>query len=142
MQGWMPVLAAWAAILAAPASAAELRAPVHLVTSGGVGAEIGTAQIVDVDSGAKLLLMLRGLPPGEHGLQFMEAGTCDPSSGTPWRPAGAGSDDAPFIFVGADGAATGALILPGASAGELRGRALVLLEHRRDGAAIACGVIG
>ena len=141
MRGRMSVLAVCVGILAAPALAAELRTPVRLVTSGVVGAEVGTAQIVDAESGAKLILMLRGLPPGEHGLQIMEAGSCDPASGTPWRPAGAGSDDAPFIFVGADGAATGALILPGAAATDLRGRALVLLEHRRDGAAIACGVI-
>jgi Cu-Zn family superoxide dismutase len=137
------------------AQAAEVRAQISLITPEGIGQPIGAVRITDAAAGAKLVTELRRLPPGEHGFQLHTNGDCGPgpdgqgaqaagmAAGEPWHPAGAPSGEAPFIFAGADGSAVGALIIPGIDdVTALAGRSLVILANRRDGARIACGVIG
>ena len=144
-------------ILAAAANPAQAnlpRAEVHAIDAGGIGRALGTIDIVPAAAGVKLVANLTRLPPGEHGLQVHEHGECGPgpdAQGTPaagmaagavWQAADTAGAEQPFIFATADGSAIGAAILPGvADAEALRGRSLVVLANRRDGARIACGVI-
>jgi Cu-Zn family superoxide dismutase len=137
----------------------------------GGGAVVGVARLSQIGTGVRVVLDVRGLPPGAKGVHVHEAGKCDPSefttAGAHFNPDGkkhglqnAGgphAGDLPNITIAADGSGrlesmnervtlgdgTNSLLRP-------EGTALVIHSAPDDfktdptgnsGARIACGVI-
>jgi Cu-Zn family superoxide dismutase len=63
----------------AAANAAEVRVDIHAVSAKGVGAAIGTAQLMDADGGLKIIVNIRGgLTDGLHGFHIHQNPSCAP----------------------------------------------------------------
>lgn len=158
----------------ATAANADVTVPVHLATDKGPGQEIGSVSLADSKYGLVLTPSLKDLPPGVHGFHVHENGNCDATQkdgktvpagaagghfdpdntkkhGTPWSDDGH-RGDLPALYVGADGAATTAVLAPRLKLSDVQGRALMVhaggdnhSDHPQPlggGAGrIACGVI-
>lgn len=135
------------------------------------GQPVGTATFSEVTGGVRIVLEVRGLPPGEKGVHIHEVGKCEPPAFTsagghfnPGRkqhglqnPQGPHAGDLPNITVGTDGSGrmettTNRITLGGGETGILDddGSALVIHAAADDfktdptgnsGARMACGVI-
>jgi Cu-Zn family superoxide dismutase len=132
------------------------------------GRRLGTAAVVPSKSGGLLVLKLKGLPPGEHGLHLHATGACDPpgftSAGPHYNPAnrkhgaknpqGPHAGDLPNVVVRPDSSIDTTLAIPSAAVSAIGSgagaRALILHAHRDDlvtdpsgnsGDRIACGVL-
>jgi len=91
------------------------------------GQIIGEVRGGDSDEGASLLVLARGLPPGEHGIHIHDAGLCDPpgfaSAGPHWNPTntqhgsqnahGAHMGDLQNVTVASDGTLRVRIVVPG-----------------------------
>lgn len=53
------------------------------------GRDVGVATLSDTPQGLTLTVSASGLPAGEHGIHFHEAGICDPGGSAPFESAGA-----------------------------------------------------
>lgn len=130
------VLFAAGAILAltGAAEATDLQATMHKVTEQGTGEEIGTIRISQGENGARFVVDLKGLPPGEHGFHVHGKGDCGPgpndqgqvvaagAAGGHWAPDGAKAHagpageghlgDLPLITANADGTASTTVTAP------------------------------
>lgn len=158
----------------AAAANADVTVPVHLATDKGPGQEIGSVSLAESQYGLVLTPNLKDLPPGVHGFHVHENGSCDATQkdgktvpaggagghydpdntkkhGTPWSDDGH-RGDLPALYVGADGAATTAVLAPRLKLSDVQGRALMVhaggdnhSDHPKPlggGAGrIACGVI-
>lgn len=135
------------------------------------GATVGTAVLTDIGDGVRVVLEMKGMPPGEHAVHVYETGVCEPPAFTSagghfnpekkqhglLNPTGPHAGDLPNITITSEG--TGRLeshttrisVGPGASSVfDADGSALVVHAGRDDfktdptgnsGARIACGVI-
>lgn len=63
----------------AGAQAASEKVVMNLVTSQGVGQEIGTVTIAESAKGLEFTPDLKALPPGEHGFHVHANGSCQPA---------------------------------------------------------------
>jgi superoxide dismutase, Cu-Zn family len=138
-----------AALAPVPALAATVRTVLQLATPAGSGAEVGSVTITDSAEGARIVLDLHGLPPGERGFHVHEHGSCAPSKGPDGKPVPAGAagghydpagtgrhmgpegqghlGDLPRVEVAADGTARENLTAPRIKeVSALKGRALML----------------
>lgn len=144
--------------------AGHFRAQADLRTPDGI--EVGKAAVEEVDGAVRVILDVKGLPPGEHGAHVHMTGKCDApdfaSAGGHWNPAGhqhgmknpAGphAGDLPNLDVGADGRGHLVFTLPGGTYEGLMdedGAAMVVHAKADDlmtdpsgnsGGRIACGV--
>jgi superoxide dismutase, Cu-Zn family len=119
--------------LAAPALAATVKANVALATDSGPGASVGTVMFSDSPGGATILVMLHGLPPGQHGFHVHANPSCAPGpvNGVVAPAGGAGGHfdpamtkmhmgpdgdghlgDLPFLTIAADGTDSETLVAP------------------------------
>ena len=131
------------------------------------GAVIGTVRVFSEPTGVMLRIAANGLPPGQHGVHVHMTGRCDPpgftTAGGHWNPTtrkhghqnpeGPHSGDLGNLGVGADGALTAGLLVPGATFDALRdadGSAFVIHAKADDektdpsgnsGDRIACAVL-
>jgi superoxide dismutase, Cu-Zn family len=134
--------------LPGPGAAEEASAEIHEVSSEGIGAPVGTAQLSDSDHGLRLAVEVSGLTPGEHGFHLHEHGSCEPAAnaegqmvaalaaGGHYDPDGTGRHagpegeghlgDLPALEADADGRAAVELIAPRLTVADARGRALVI----------------
>jgi superoxide dismutase, Cu-Zn family len=80
-----------AALAPAPTLAATLHTTLQLATTAAPGAEVGSVTITDSPQGAKIMLDLHGLPPGQRGFHVHQEGSCAASRGPDGKlvPAGA-----------------------------------------------------
>ena len=146
--------------------AGHFRAQADLRTPDGV--EVGKAAVEEVDGAVRVILDVKGLPPGEHGAHVHMTGKCDApdfaSAGGHWNPtghmhgmknpAGPHAGDMPNLDVGSDGRGHLVFTLPGGTYEGLMdedGAALVVHAKADDlmtdpsgnsGGRIACGVLG
>ena len=80
------------------------------------GTVVGTATLIQISDGVRLVLEVRGLPPGDKAVHLHEVGTCEPpftSAGGHFNPegkahgllnpAGPHAGDLPNMKVGTDG---------------------------------------
>jgi Cu-Zn family superoxide dismutase len=131
-----------------PARAEGAAITINAITPDGIGAEIGTATVMDGNDGAVFTLDVKGLSAGEHGVHVHEKGDCsagekdgkkvaglsagphfDPhKTGKHAGPAGEGHlGDLPKLVV--EGAATKAtLVAPKVKLSDITGRALIIHE--------------
>jgi Cu-Zn family superoxide dismutase len=135
------------------------------------GQPVGTAKLDQLNSGVRVILEMRGMPPGAHGVHIHEAGKCDPpaftSAGGHFNPSGkqhgalnpqgSHAGDLPNITIGSDGTGRLESMSEAISIGsgpmslfDADGSALVVHAGPDDfktdpagnsGARIACGVI-
>jgi Cu-Zn family superoxide dismutase len=135
------------------------------------GEQIGTATFTGTEGGVKLVVEVKGLPPGQHGIHVHGAGKCEApefkSAGGHFNPShkkhglesseGHHAGDLPNLTVGADGKGTFSATLEGATLGQGTGSLLnpdgtALVIHAgpddgktdpagNSGARVACGVI-
>jgi Cu-Zn family superoxide dismutase len=135
------------------------------------GRRVGVATFDEVAGGVRIVVEVRGLTPGEHGVHIHEVGRCEPptfaSAGGHFNPeqrqhglenpAGPHAGDLPNLAVAADGTGrlettTGRITLGGGPASIFDGDGSALVVHaarddmRTDptgnsGARAACGVI-
>jgi len=132
------------------------------------GRRLGTAAVVPSKSGGLLVLKLKGVPPGEHGLHLHATGACDPpgfaSAGPHYNPAnrkhgarnpqGPHAGDLPNVVARPDSSIDTTLAIPAEAVSAVgpgtAARALVLHAERDDlmtdpsgssGDRIACGVL-
>ncbi|HLI67068.1 MAG TPA: superoxide dismutase [Cu-Zn] SodC [Caulobacteraceae bacterium] len=145
-------LASWVGIVAIAlgptALAKALRADMALATPDGPGAPVGTVTIDANYDGARIVVDLHGLPPGQHGFHVHVNGSCAPGpingvvgpagaagshfdpehNGAHMGPMGFGHlGDLPVLTVGADGSAHATLIAPRVrDIQAFRGHALVI----------------
>ncbi|HEU5169103.1 MAG TPA: superoxide dismutase family protein [Gemmatimonadales bacterium] len=134
------------------------------------GASIGGASLLDSRSGTVLVLKLKRVPPGTHGLHVHETGACDPpaftSAGPHLNPSnrkhgarnpdGPHAGDLPNVHARPDSTVDttltlrGELLGPGVLGAGAPPRALVLHANADDlvtdpsgnsGARIACGIL-
>lgn len=130
------------------------------------GKQIGTAALLQSQFGASLVLKLRGLPPGAHGLHVHEKGACEPpgfaSAGPHYNPEGRKhgtrnpegphAGDLPNLEVASDGTADATVPVSAALLAGLREGARALVIHARpddlttdpsgnSGDRIACAVL-
>ena len=135
------------------------------------GQPVGTARLSQLSSGVRVVLEMRGMPPGAHGVHIHEVGKCDPPAFTTagghfnpgakkhgaLNPAGPHAGDLPNVTIGPDGtgrlesmAELVSLGAGGTSIFDADGSALVVHAGLDDfqtdpagnsGARIACGVI-
>jgi len=135
------------------------------------GQSVGTATFTQADNVVRILLEVKGLPPGPHAVHVHAVGKCDPpdfnSAGPHFNPggkqhgalnpAGSHAGDLPNITVGSDGTGrmettTEQLTLGSGptTVWDADGSALVIHANRDDfktdptgnaGARIACGVV-
>jgi Cu-Zn family superoxide dismutase len=143
------LIALAAALIATPALAETIKAPMALATPTGPGAAIGEVTLSDSAAGVMLTVDLHGLPPGPHGFHAHLNPSCAPSTaadgkitpaggagphldpastGMHMGPMGAGHlGDLPLINVAADGSAKATLAAPRIkSVSQLHGHALML----------------
>lgn len=129
---------------------------------------IGTAAVVPSKSGGLLVLKLKGVPPGQHGLHLHATGACDPpnfaSAGPHYNPAnrkhgsrnpeGSHAGDLPNVLARPDSSVDTTLAIPAAVVSAIgsgaAAKALVLHAQPDDlttdpsgnsGDRIACGVL-
>jgi len=129
---------------------------------------LGTAAVVPSKSGGLLVLKLKGVPPGQHGLHLHATGACDPpnfgSAGPHYNPAnrkhgtknpqGPHAGDLPNVLARPDSSVDTTLAIPAAVVSAIgsgpAARALVLHAQPDDlttdpsgnsGDRIACGVL-
>ena len=122
-------------------------ADVPLVRSDGTN--IGTVRVFQENTGVVLRVDAKGLPPGQHGVHLHAVGKCEApkftSAGPHWNPttkqhghlnpSGYHMGDLGNLGVGADGALTAGLLVPGARLRiDNNGDGPVLLDG--DGAAL------
>jgi Cu-Zn family superoxide dismutase len=135
------------------------------------GQTVGTATFTEVSGGVRIVVEVRGLPPGEKGVHIHEVGKCDPPGFTtagghfnPGKrqhglrnPGGPHAGDLPNIRVEADGngrleTTTSRVTLSGGPTSLFDGDGSALVVHAapddfqtdptgNSGARIACGVI-
>jgi superoxide dismutase, Cu-Zn family len=138
-----------AALASAPAFAATVHTTLRLATPAGPGAEVGSVTIMDSPQGARIVLDLHGLPPGQRGMHVHQEGSCAASKGPDGKlvPAGAAGPhfdpartgrhmgpeghghlgDLPRVEVAADGAARATMTAPRIKdVSPLQGKALIL----------------
>jgi Cu-Zn family superoxide dismutase len=71
--------AAAVAIAAGPALAVPpLHAQIMLATPNGPGAPVGTVTVINAFDGARFIVDLHGLPPGQHGFHVHQNPSCAP----------------------------------------------------------------
>jgi superoxide dismutase, Cu-Zn family len=120
---------------------------INLVTTDGVGKEIGKITASDTEHGLLLTPDLSDLPPGLHGFHLHEHPSCEPAKKdekmTAAQAAGGHFDpkttakhegpyghghmgDLPALYVAADGKATLPVLAPRLKAEDLKGHALVI----------------
>ena len=151
------------ALAQTPGASVDLKTP--------SGEPVGTATFTQEAGGTRLLVLVRALPPGPHGIHVHAVGKCEApdfmTAGGHYNPTskqhglnnpqGAHAGDAPNLTVGADGTGTFDYLLKdvttGTGAGTLfgpEGTALVIHAMADDeatdpsgnsGARIACGLI-
>ena len=149
-----------------PASVVPSAANTTLIDS--QGRRLGTAAVVPSKSGGLLVLKLKGVPPGEHGLHLHATGACDPpsfaSAGPHYNPAnrkhgaknpqGPHAGDLPNVVAHPDSSIDTTLAIPSAAVAAIgsgrAAKALVLHAQQDDlttdpsgnsGDRIACGVL-
>jgi len=143
--------------------------PATVVMRDASGRELGTLTATDTGQGISFAGMLRGLPPGEHGIHVHAVGQCQPpfeSAGPHWNPTtmqhgtqnpqGPHMGDMPNLTVGQDSTVNVQVTTPGGSLHgqnavmDADGAAVVIHasadDYRTDpsgnsGARIACGVL-
>ncbi len=160
---------AWAAESAGGAASAE----VYLVSDRGIGKSVGTVTFTDTADGLRIVTNFHSLPAGLHGFHVHENGSCQPTTqsgnavpagaagghydpaktGTHRGPEGGGhKGDLPALDVAPDGTARKVLTVKNLTAGELKGRAVMIHEGGDNyadmpaqlgggGSRLACGVI-
>lgn len=130
------------------------------------GANVGRAVATTENAGIRIMLDVRGMPPGEHGVHVHTVGRCEgpgfETAGGHWNPgatqhgtrnpAGPHAGDLPNLTVGADGTGTLSMVLPAGSIDTMLdadGAAFVVHATADDlatdpsgnsGGRIACGV--
>ena len=132
----------------AGAQAASEKVVMNLVTSQGVGQEIGTVTIAESAKGLEFTPDLKALPPGEHGFHVHANGSCQPAikegkasaaesagghydpqkTGKHVGPEGAGHmGDLPLLVVNNEGNATTPVVAPRLKTlDEVKGKALMI----------------
>lgn len=75
-------LAALAALLLAAPAFAQPAAPLHVDMKNNAGDSIGHAMIADAPNGVLMLIEVRNLTPGWHGMHFHEKADCSKSDFT------------------------------------------------------------
>ena len=167
-----PALAAAVLCLSLPAGALAADATsAHATLKDAQGQQVGTATLTGAGGVVKIIVEVKGLPPGQHGIHVHGAGKCEApefkSAGAHFNPAhkkhglesaeGHHAGDLPNLTVGADGTGTFSGTLDGATLGQgsssllnPEGTAIVIHAGPDDGktdpagnsgARIACGVI-
>lgn len=158
---------------ALPVFAADVVVTMNLVNEQGVGKSIGTVTISEGPKGLVFTPKLTDLTPGLHGFHVHQNPDCGAgtkegkqvpglAAGGHYDPAGAGKHeghegkghlgDLPALTVGADGAASTAIIAPRLKMSDVKGRSLMIHaggDNYSDtpsplgggGARVACGVI-
>lgn len=130
-----------------PVMAESLTVPVDAVTSDGIGSQIGTVTFVDVPGGMDIMVDLKGLAPGEHGMHIHQNPSCAPAqqdgkavaalaAGGHWDPDnakthkgpanGGHKGDLPFVTANADGTAKQKLSVKGLSTAEIANHSLMI----------------
>lgn len=145
----LAVLCGGALLCAGTAQAADTaKAPVALITDGGVANEIGVITFTDNQNGLDIAVDLVGLPAGEHGLHIHEKGDCGPAekdgnmaagmaAGGHYDPANTGSHkgpdndkghkgDLPKITANADGSVKMNLHAPNLKVADIKGRSVMV----------------
>ena len=89
-------IAATPLLVAAPTLAATVHTTLQLATPEGPGAEVGSVMIMDSPQGARIMLDLHGLPPGQRGFHVHENGSCATSKGPDGKLVPAGAAGAHF----------------------------------------------
>ncbi|MEI9927176.1 MAG: superoxide dismutase family protein [Sphingomonas sp.] len=132
------------------------------------GADVGKAAVEEIDGALRVIVDVRGLPPGQHGAHVHMVGKCDApdfaSAGGHWNPGahqhgsmnpmGPHAGDLPNLVVGADGRGHLEFTLTsGSFAGLLDEDGAAIVIHAKpddlktdpsgnSGPRIACGVLG
>ena len=144
-----PLVALAAVLVATPTLAASVHADLVRALPEGQGEPVGAVTFSDSRQGAQIVLDLKGLAPGPHGLHLHQNGSCAPAPGPDGKPVAAGAagghwdpaqsghhmgpdgqghmGDLPRLEVGPDGAAKTTLIAPRIKdVTALRGHALMI----------------
>jgi Cu-Zn family superoxide dismutase len=129
------------------AKGAKVKVPMSMITSDGIGKEVGTITLTDSKDGVTLSTDLKGLPPGEHGFHMHEKASCDPADKEGKKTAGQAAGghfdpdatkahkgpgggghkgDLPKLEVSDKGVAKVKLDVPGLKVADMAGHALMI----------------
>ncbi len=158
---------------AASAANETATAEVHMVDANGIGKSVGTITFKDMMEGLEITPNMLELPPGKLGFHIHENGSCEPApqdgkmaaaqaagghydpqkTGKHLGPDGGGhKGDLPALNVAPDGTAKEPVVVKNLTAGEIKGRTVIIHEGGDNysdapkalgggGGRLACGVI-
>lgn len=128
-------------------AAEEVTVKINLVSTEGIGKEIGTITATDTEYGLLLKPQLTGLPPGLHGFHLHENPSCEPAkkddkvvaaqaAGSHFDPSKSGKHEGPYqaghlgdippLNVDKDGKASLPVLAPRLKVSQLKGRSLMI----------------